>query len=97
LAPRSSLKLVDVDNITLVPSAYETVNNADAMILATEWNEYRQVDFDVIRKLMKGDLIVDTRNIYDPAKLMDLGLRYVGIGRKTHVESSEREPAIARG
>ena len=94
---KARLELVDVDNVTLVPSAYETVNNADALILATEWNEYRQVDFDVIRKLMKGDLVVDTRNIYDPAKLMDLGLRYVGIGRKTHVKSFERESAIARG
>lgn len=94
---KARLELVDADNVTLVRSAYETVNDADAMVLATEWNEYRQVDFDVIRKLMKGDLIVDTRNIYDAGKLMDMGLRYVGIGRKNHVESFERDSAIALG
>jgi len=94
---KARLELVDVDNVTLVSSAYEAVEDADGMVLATEWSEYRQVDFAVIRKLMRGDLVVDTRNIYDPVKLKDVGLRYVGIGRKEHVESLDRESAVASG
>ena len=92
---KARLELVDIDKITFVPSAYETVNDADAMVLATEWNEYRQVDFDVIRKLMRGDLIVDTRNIYDPVKLVESGFRYLGIGRK-HQVPVERNAALVR-
>ena len=92
---KARLELVDIDKITFVPSAYETVNDADAMILATEWNEYRQVDFDVISKLMKGDLIVDTWNIYDPVKLVESGFRYLGIGRK-HQVPVERNAALVR-
>lgn len=93
---KARIELANIGNVTFVPSLYECVNDADSMILATEWNEYRQVDFDVIRKLMRGDLIVDTRNVYDPSKLGELGFRYIGVGRKGYVAPVVRETVIAR-
>jgi UDPglucose 6-dehydrogenase len=68
-------------SLTFHATPYDCANDADAFLLATEWPEYRNVDFAVLRKLMKGDLVVDGRNIYPPAKVTDFGLRYLGVGR----------------
>jgi UDPglucose 6-dehydrogenase len=71
----------DLALLTFHATPYDCANDADAFLLATEWPEYRNVDFAVLRKLMKGDLVVDGRNVYPPAKVTDLGLRYLGVGR----------------
>jgi UDPglucose 6-dehydrogenase len=60
---------------------YEAVEGADAVVLATEWNEFRALDFARCAAAMRGDLILDGRNIFDPQKVTQAGLRYVGIGR----------------
>jgi UDPglucose 6-dehydrogenase len=69
------------ESLTFHATPYDCANDADAFLLATEWPEYRNVDFAVLRKLMKGDLVIDGRNIYPPSKVADLGLRYLGVGR----------------
>jgi len=61
--------------------AYQVAEGADALILVTEWNEFRQLDMACIARGMKQPLILDARNIYDPAKLKALGFRYRAIGR----------------
>jgi UDPglucose 6-dehydrogenase len=71
----------DLKLLTFHATPYDCANDADAFLLATEWPEYRNVDFAVLRKLMKGDLVIDGRNIYPPAKVADIGLRYLGVGR----------------
>ena len=61
--------------------AYEAVQGANCMLLMTEWNEFRELDFLKIKKLMAQPVVVDARNIYDPAHLRELGFEYEGIGR----------------
>ncbi len=65
-------------------NAYQVVDGADALFLATEWNEFKQLDFDQVGKLMKGNLILDGRNIWDPDALIKMGFKYVGIGLGQH-------------
>jgi len=60
---------------------YETVRDADALVIITEWNQFRALDMGRIRDLMKAPKIADLRNIYQPADMRELGFDYVGIGR----------------
>ena len=62
--------------------AYEVAAGADALVLVTEWNEFRQLDMARVKQLMRRPVIVDGRNIYDPALLRSLGFTYRGIGRE---------------
>ena len=62
--------------------AYEAASGADALIVITEWNEFREPDFARIRSLMRRPAIFDGRNIYDPRLLRQLGFHYEGIGRR---------------
>jgi UDPglucose 6-dehydrogenase len=60
---------------------YETLRNADALVVITEWNEFRRPDFERMRSLMKEPVVFDGRNIYDPQRLRALGFTYYGMGR----------------
>ena len=62
--------------------AYETARNSDCLLVVTEWNEFKELDFKKIKKLMRQPIIVDGRNIYDPKEMKKLGFKYVGIGRR---------------
>ena len=70
------------DRLTFAGKAYEAVAGADALVVVTEWNEFREPDFARIRSLMRHPAIFDGRNIYDPRVLRDLGFHYEGIGRR---------------
>ncbi|MGK9368522.1 UDP-glucose dehydrogenase family protein [Melioribacter sp. Ez-97] len=61
---------------------YSALPDADALLILTEWNEFRNPDFDKIKELLKNRLIFDGRNIFDPAKMKELGFTYYSIGRK---------------
>jgi len=73
---------------TLLPAveylkdAYEVAAGADAVVLVTEWNEFRQLDMARVKLLMRRPVIVDGRNIYDPKAMIRLGFTYRGIGRE---------------
>jgi UDPglucose 6-dehydrogenase len=67
--------------ITYCAIAYDAIKDADALLLVTEWNEFRNPDFDRMKTLLKQPLIFDGRNIYNPAQLRDRGFTYYGIGR----------------
>ena len=60
---------------------YDTVKDADALIIVTEWNEFRNLDLKKIKELMKQPNIIDGRNIYEPEEMKKLGFNYIGIGR----------------
>ena len=60
---------------------YESLKGADALVIATEWNDYRRPDFDRMKSLMKQPVIFDGRNIYDPRVMAERGFVYYGIGR----------------
>ena len=61
--------------------AYEVAKGSDCLLIVTEWNEFKELDFKRIKKLMRQPIIVDGRNIYDPKEMKRLGFKYVGIGR----------------
>jgi UDPglucose 6-dehydrogenase len=60
---------------------YTATNKATALIIITEWKEFRSPDFDRLGKELSEKTIFDGRNIYDPANMTDLGFKYFGIGR----------------
>jgi len=69
------------DGIEYVNNSYEACTDADAVILMTEWNQYRALDLDKIGSLMKGKVFIDLRNVYEPEKLRSKGFIYAGVGR----------------
>ena len=68
--------------IEFAVNAYSACENADAVILMTEWNQYRALDLEKIRDSLKEPVFIDLRNVYDPDKMKSLGFRYTGVGRK---------------
>jgi UDPglucose 6-dehydrogenase len=73
--------LGDNDRITYVTNPNDALTNADALVIVTEWKEFRSPDFDLIKQRLKQPLIVDGRNLYDPALVRAMGLDYLAIGR----------------
>jgi UDPglucose 6-dehydrogenase len=63
-------------------NAYEAAEEADVLIIVTEWNEFKLLNMERVKTLMKSPIIFDGRNIYDPVKLRRLGFEYYGIGRR---------------
>jgi UDPglucose 6-dehydrogenase len=61
---------------------YEVAEGSDALIIMTEWEEFKRLDFERIKSLLRRPVIIDGRNIYDPKTLKDLGFTYIGIGRR---------------
>ena len=59
---------------------YEAIESADATVIATEWEEFRNLDLEKIKQLQKGNVIVDLRNMLDVKKAKILGFKYFGIG-----------------
>ncbi len=73
-------------------SAYEAVRGAHALLLVTEWEEFRQLDLDQARKLMEVPVLIDGRNLYEPDEARSAGFEYVGMGRK---QGESRSPEFA--
>jgi UDPglucose 6-dehydrogenase len=70
------------DILAYANDQYDALDNADALLILTEWNEFRNPDFDEIKTRLKSKLIFDGRNIYDPDKMNEMGFSYSSIGRK---------------
>jgi len=68
--------------ITYASDPYEALKDSDAMVLMTEWSEFHLPDFKKMAGIMKGKVIFDGRNIYDPAEIKKIGFKYFGIGRR---------------
>jgi UDPglucose 6-dehydrogenase len=83
--------LDDQPCVTFSESAVGTLNGADALVIVTEWPEYKSPDLDIIRDRLATPVIFDGRNLFDPADMAALGFSYHGIGRGTH------RPAAIRG
>ena len=71
----------DNSNLTYFENKYEALVRADAMLIITEWKEFRTPDFEQIKKLLKTPLIFDGRLLYEPKKMRQLGFEYKSIGR----------------
>jgi UDPglucose 6-dehydrogenase len=79
----NNAKAIYGDKIEFVSNDYEALNNADALVIVTEWAVFRSPDFDEITKRLKDKVIFDGRNIYTLDKMDDLGYYYNSIGRST--------------
>ncbi|MEO6490317.1 MAG: UDP-glucose/GDP-mannose dehydrogenase family protein [Ferruginibacter sp.] len=79
------------DKITYSENQYAALENADALIIATEWNEFRTPDFDKIGSMLKAKAIFDGRNLFDLAHMSSMGFHYESVGRKI-VYNSNHSP-----
>lgn len=72
------------ENPSLIPcrDAYHAVEGADAVVLVTEWNLFRNLDFEQIRSKVKSTIFIDLRNVYEPQRMAEQGFYYVSVGRK---------------
>ncbi|MEZ5425888.1 MAG: UDP-glucose/GDP-mannose dehydrogenase family protein [Pyrinomonadaceae bacterium] len=68
-------------DIDYAPNEYEAIENAEALVFLTEWNQFRALNMEKVKKLLKSPKIADLRNIYEPKDMRRLGFEYVGVGR----------------
>jgi UDPglucose 6-dehydrogenase len=69
------------DRIAYCHHSYDALSGADALAVVTEWNEFREPDFQKIKQLLKSPVVFDGRNIYSPDTMRGLGFQYFSIGR----------------
>ena len=69
------------DNLTLVGTKEAALKNADALIICTEWQQFKAPDFDLIKQQLKQPVIFDGRNLYEPERMLKKGFIYYAIGR----------------
>ena len=72
------------DKIEYMKKQYSALEGADALVIVTEWNEFRRPDFEKIKSLLKQPVIMDGRNLFDPKKMAEMGFEYEGIGRRLY-------------
>jgi UDPglucose 6-dehydrogenase len=72
------------DRIEYAKGSYDALDGADALVIVTDWNEYRHPDFGRIKQALKAAVVVDGRNLYDRRKMQGLGFHYASIGRGGH-------------
>ena len=70
------------DSIRYAESNYDALAGADALVVVTDWNEYRHPDFERIKKILRRPIVIDGRNLYNPMKMKLLGFNYDSIGRR---------------
>ncbi|WP_169806002.1 UDP-glucose/GDP-mannose dehydrogenase family protein, partial [Azohydromonas lata] len=78
---QAQVALKGVPGVSFVDSAQAALAGADALVIVTEWREFRSPDFDAMRAALKQPLVIDGRNLFEPALLKAHGLEYVAIGR----------------
>lgn len=76
-------KIIFQDTIVYCNTVYEAVKNCDAAVIVTEWDEFLHTDLLQIKKLLSKPIIIDGRNMFEPAKMAELGFDYYSIGRKS--------------
>jgi UDPglucose 6-dehydrogenase len=78
----NNVKQILNGKIDFTTSQYDAIKGCDALVIATEWSEFRTPDFDRMASVMKNKVIFDGRNVYDPVQMKDLGFYYESIGRR---------------
>ncbi|TVR74189.1 MAG: UDP-glucose/GDP-mannose dehydrogenase family protein [Marinilabiliales bacterium] len=76
------------DSIEYASDQYEALVDAEALLLVTEWNDFRTLNYKVLSKLMKNKLVFDGRNLYEPSEMKEFGFTYYGIGRRLSGEQN---------
>lgn len=70
-----------INGIEYAADEYDAIEGADALVIVTEWNQFRSLDLEKVKRLLKAPKIADLRNIYEPEDMRELGFEYVGVGR----------------
>jgi UDPglucose 6-dehydrogenase len=83
--------------VDFAESALDCVRDADAIVLVTEWDEFKRLDWGEVARVARGELVVDGRNALDPAAVRAAGLRYEGVGRHLDDGVEAAEPAAVAG
>ena len=78
------------DDIEYCDDAYQTAQDADALVIATEWNEFRALNLNKISAALRQPVVVDLRNVYDPKRMKSGGFRYVSVGRVADGRTKEQ-------
>ncbi|WP_456407578.1 UDP-glucose dehydrogenase family protein [Caldithrix abyssi] len=78
--------LVKTKDVFLIKKRYEALEGADGLIIMTEWNEFREPDFYLIKEMLKRSVIFDGRNLYDPKRMAKISIDYFPIGRPSSLE-----------
>src|SRR5262249_62249606 len=77
----ANVRAIFGDQLTYCDRPYGALEGADALVIVTEWQEFRNPDFEVIRRLLRAPVIFDGRNLYEPRQMDKLGFTYYAIGR----------------
>ena len=83
------------ERIVRCAGLHEALRGSDALVLATEWNEYKNIDFVRVRKLMRGATVIDGRNAFDPEAVVAAGLDYIGVGRRKRT-AKQSPPTVSK-
>jgi UDPglucose 6-dehydrogenase len=78
---QAQIALQGVQGVSFAASAQAALDGADALVIVTEWREFRSPDFDAMRAALKQPVVIDGRNLFEPAVAKAHGLEYVAIGR----------------
>jgi len=81
VAMEESKQHINGENVHYCENVYEVAKECDALVFITEWNQFRMIDLEKVKKLMKKPVIIDLRNIYEPETVRQLGFKYTGMGR----------------
>jgi UDPglucose 6-dehydrogenase len=87
--PKAAAQWRDRPGLEFAPSPYAAAAGASALLVVTEWREFRSPDFAELRAAMRIPVLFDGRNLYDPALMRSLGFEYIGIGRGASLERAE--------
>ena len=71
----------NLPDIEFAKDEYDAIKDADILVIVTEWNQFRALDMEKVKNLLKSPKIADLRNIYEPDDMRELGFEYVGVGR----------------
>jgi UDPglucose 6-dehydrogenase len=72
-----------IKGVTFCRDSYDAAKGSDCLLVLTEWDEFKELDFVKIKKLLKRPVILDGRNIYDPQEMRSLGFTYQSVGRRS--------------
>ena len=91
-------ELLHHDNFHVTANAYQAAAGTEAVAVLTEWNEFRNLDLKELRKVMAGDVLLDSRNVFEPDAAVAVGFVYLGRGRSPRAasESAPKKAGKAR-
>jgi UDPglucose 6-dehydrogenase len=73
--------LKELPGLTIAKDPYDAAQGADGVVVATEWNEFKKLDWPRLKRCMKSPILVDLRNLYDAKEVREAGFKYVCVGR----------------